>query len=290
MIANIQVLHVRLGYSPEQADCIFDYLDCHRVTSGGRYRLEDSRIDSCLGEDGKSDPDRFVVRVYTHRWLSPDLQEESTKMCSFRFNTGWPGIEYMTLAAAFDWDAAWAELAVLELAALGEIVHGRRIAARRKMATSTPVSEAESAAIRSEFGYPQRPNANLSYLPPDFEGILTYIKDHSFPFDGRYDILPENMRYGAELDQEVILVTVFSPRGVAAKGRRILCTFCFHRGKQGNVLVLGADHDAETAWAELAILEQDALGRTIHGKQAIGDQSTAVTFPRNGENHDSEST
>jgi len=266
MNPDIQMLSVRIGYSPGQADCLFDYLECHRVENGGRYKLE--------GYD-ENDPDRFLVIIYTHPWVSPAAKDESTIICIFRFNASWPGIEHMSVALTFDWDAAWAELAVIEQAALGEILHGRRSSERRKIRLSTPLGETESDGILAKSRNQFRPNVNLSYSPADFDRLLAYIQEHCCPFSGRYD-LPFAMREVPECELEVIEITVFSDRLFRqnAPPVRTLCTLRFHRGKQGiDFLLPGPNLDIETAWAELAILEQDALGRTIHGRQANGDQS-----------------
>ena len=185
----METLFVQLGYSPTQADCIFEYLESHRVEEGGRYRL------LSLVEDGEEESDWFSAVVYSHSWSSPCLREESTIMCSFRFNTRWPGIDRVMVSPAFDanWDAVWAELAVLEEAALGETIYGRNLSPKRRIAVSKRTDDAESAGILAEcINFPRR--VSLGYSLEDFTRLLTYIKKHEFPFRGRYDLPPRNER------------------------------------------------------------------------------------------------
>jgi hypothetical protein len=107
-------------YTPMQVGCIFDYLEEHGLGEGGRFGLSD-----CLGEDDQPDPGRLAVSIFSHPWSSPALKSESTVMCAFRFNSQWPGIEYLAAAPGFDMETAWTELAALEQAALGTKIFGK---------------------------------------------------------------------------------------------------------------------------------------------------------------------
>ena len=213
MARDIETLYVQLGYSPAQADCILDYLVCHRLEEGGRYRL----LCPDTGDED-DEPEWVSAVVYSHPWSSDFLMDESTIMCSLRFNTRMPGIDRVMVSPEFDfnWDAVWAELADIERAALGETIHGRALSPKRQIATSKPIDEAESTGILAEsVNFPLR--VSLSYSPEDFTRLLTYIKRHEFPFRGRYD-LPSEMRDDAEVDLAVFKITVFSGRPFGAKG------------------------------------------------------------------------
>ena len=164
MTGDIETLYVQLGYSPAQADCILEYLVCHRLEEGGRYRL----LCPDTGEED-DEPEWVSAVVYSHPWSSDYLMDESTIMCSLRFNTRMPGIDRVMVSPEFDfnWDAVWAELAAIERAALGETIHGRALSPKRQIATSKPIDEAESTGILAEsVNFPLR--VSLSYSPEDF--------------------------------------------------------------------------------------------------------------------------
>ena len=111
---------VRLAYSSTEADSMVEYLEDHRVEDGGRYRPL-----VCIGEDDEDDPDRIGATVFSHPWSSPYLKAEATPMCGFRFNIRCARIEYVSVAPGFDLGTAWAELAIIEQAALGKTIYGR---------------------------------------------------------------------------------------------------------------------------------------------------------------------
>jgi hypothetical protein len=262
MHPDIESFRVWLGYSPAQGDLIFEYLDRHRTENGGRYRLEPYPWFN----DGEYDPERFIAFVYTHPWL-PATKDESDIICSFDFNTTWPGIDRILVPPTVDWDAAWAELAVLEEVAIGEMIHGRKLCGRvrRKITLGAPAGEEESPAILAAYRRPQ-PTARLRYSARDFDGLLTYLKHHCWPFHGRF-MLPPAIRDDPEIDLEIVEVTVCDGQTYEEKrwGRPV-CDLRLHCGKRELDCLAPAPNVApETAWAEVALLEQEALGKTVHG-------------------------
>ena len=140
MNPNIRILHVQLGYSRSRPTAYSSIL-----TATGSETGADTGGRVALARTANLTPRGSVATVFTHPKHLPALADESTEMCLFRFkDQGRPGVEYVTAAAAFDWDTAWAELAAIELAALGEVIHGKRLAERMN---------------------PPRPDVSLGYSP-----------------------------------------------------------------------------------------------------------------------------
>jgi len=268
---DYQTLYVQLGYSPAQGKLIIEHLEGHRVENGGRYKLE-----SCVDEDG-DESDEIAVTVFSHSWSLSNFKVESTIMCSFRYKRDWPGIGCIMVPRGFDWPTAWAELAVIEEAALGETIHGMTIADSEEFALSGPLCNMNSGGLPAEVVRLPKSNVSLGYSPTDFGRIVAYLGEHAFPFHGRYQV-PIEITGDAWLDLEVIEVTVLSGRPSSPRETRPpvreLCHLRFDCGKQAiNHLTPGEDADIKTAWAELATLEREALGTTIHGMPTMREQA-----------------
>lgn len=253
-------------------DSIFGYLERHRVENGGRYKL-----DVCVDEDG-DDSDEVAVTVFSHAPSIPAAKEESTVMCSFRYMRSWPGIGYIFVPRGFGWQTPWAELAVIEEAALGETIHGATLAESREIAFGISPWEAEADRVSAEVDRLPLPRVNVNFRYPrnDFYRIIACLVEHAFPFHGRYDV-PWELEEDPDIDTGMFDVSIFNRRPSSDAGPqkvRQLCTVRLDVEKQTiNLLLPARGSDLETAKAELAALEMEAIGKIIHGEKV--QRSTA---------------
>ena len=103
-------VQVNLRYDKADLSRILLYVKAHDLERQGRY---DSRIPSRL-------------TIWTHAWRNTGCREESCVMFSLAFDWKTTSLMAVVLLSGYDWEAFVDELAVLERAALGKSVYGRR--------------------------------------------------------------------------------------------------------------------------------------------------------------------
>ena len=99
--------------------------------------------------------------------------------------------------------------------------------------------------------------------------MVEYLADHRVEDGGRYQ-LGGCMKDDSEPDPDRFAVIVYSHPwsfpSLKAEATMV-CGFRFDLGLPGIEYLRGAPgFDLDTAWAELATIEQAALGTTIHGR------------------------
>lgn len=112
---------VHLAYSATDFACILDYLERNETECGGRYEL-----GGYTGLDGEPDPNILVVIARTHPRTNPYLTAESEILCGFHADLAELAIVLLGGGPNFDVETAWFELGTLEMASMGQQIHGRR--------------------------------------------------------------------------------------------------------------------------------------------------------------------
>jgi len=106
---NIQDVRINLKYERADLKTILRYARRRDVNHGGRY-------DFGL-------PPR--LNIWTHHWINPGCREESSVMFTLVFDRTTASLKSVTMQAGYDWAILLDELARLEEAALGNVVHGQ---------------------------------------------------------------------------------------------------------------------------------------------------------------------
>lgn len=109
MNAN-KVVRANLRYERADLKLLFRYAKAHDVERNGRY-------------DIRMPPH---INIWTHSWLHPGCKAESSQMFSLEFDGNTASLMSVTMQPGYDWAIFLDELARLERAALGAIVHGKR--------------------------------------------------------------------------------------------------------------------------------------------------------------------
>jgi hypothetical protein len=104
-----QAVRVDLRYDPADVKIIHWYARAHDVERGGRY---DVRL-------------RPRLNIWTHTWAIPCCRVESTLMFSLAFSGKTASLQAVLMQPGYDWETFLDELARLETAALGNVVHGK---------------------------------------------------------------------------------------------------------------------------------------------------------------------
>ena len=107
---NAENIRVNLRYNQADLKSLLAYAKAHDIERGGRY---DIRM-----------PPRF--NIWTHTWILPGCRAESSLMFSLEFDLKTGSLMSVMLQPGFDWEAFLDELAKLEVAALGDVVYGKR--------------------------------------------------------------------------------------------------------------------------------------------------------------------
>ena len=105
---NAENVRINLRYDQADLKSLLAYAKAHDIERGGRY---DIRM-----------PPRF--NIWTHTWIQPGCRAESSLMFSLEFDWKRASLISVSLRVGYDWRAFLDELARLEVAALGDTVHG----------------------------------------------------------------------------------------------------------------------------------------------------------------------
>jgi hypothetical protein len=107
---NAETVRVNLRYDRADLEFLLRYAHAHDVGQVGRYDLRR--------------PPR--LNIWTHTWANPACRAESSLMFSLEFDRNTSSLMSVMLQPGFDWEAFLDELAKLEMAALGDVVYGKR--------------------------------------------------------------------------------------------------------------------------------------------------------------------
>jgi hypothetical protein len=107
---NAGYVRTNLRYDQTDLQSLFAYVRAHDVERGGRYDVRR--------------PPR--LNIWTHSWVHPACRAESSLMFSLELDWNNAAVISVVLQPGYDWPIFLAELATLERAALGDMVHGRR--------------------------------------------------------------------------------------------------------------------------------------------------------------------
>jgi hypothetical protein len=105
-----QTMRIDLRYDQADLKSILRYAKAHDVERGGRY---DVRLPPLLN-------------IWTHTWANPACKVESTLMFSLKVNVKATSLLSVLMPRGYGWEIFLDELARLETAALGDVVHGKR--------------------------------------------------------------------------------------------------------------------------------------------------------------------
>ena len=106
-----QPVRINLRYKRAELKQILRYAKAHDVERNGRYDF--LRL-------------RPLLNIWTHSWSNAGCKAESCVMFSLEFDWKTSTLMSVVLMPGFDWEAFVDELAMLENAALGKSVYGRR--------------------------------------------------------------------------------------------------------------------------------------------------------------------
>ena len=107
---NAETVRVNLRYDQADLEFLLRYAHAHDVGLAGRYDLRQSPR----------------LNIWTHTWANPACRAESSLMFSLEFDRNTSSLMSVMLQPGFDWEAFLDELAKLEMAALGDVVYGKR--------------------------------------------------------------------------------------------------------------------------------------------------------------------
>ena len=106
---NAENVRINLQYDRADLKTILRFAKEHDVARNGRYDLRK--------------PPR--LNIWTHTWSNPGCKAESSLMFSLDFDWNTASLMLVMLQPGYDWQIFLDELAKLENAALGNIVHGK---------------------------------------------------------------------------------------------------------------------------------------------------------------------
>jgi hypothetical protein len=107
---NAENVRINLRYQRADLKAILRYAKEHDVERTGRYDLRK--------------PPR--LNIWTHHWSTPGCKAESSLMFSLDFDWSESALMVVMLQPGYDWQIFLDELAKLEVAALGNVVYGKR--------------------------------------------------------------------------------------------------------------------------------------------------------------------
>ena len=108
MIADIVLIDLR--YDRADLRSLLGYAKAHDVERGGRYEMRKLPF----------------LNIWTHPWNNPGCKAESSLMFSLAFDGQSASLMFVALQPGYDWQVFFDELAILERAALGDAVYGKR--------------------------------------------------------------------------------------------------------------------------------------------------------------------
>ena len=103
-------VRINLRYNQTDLQSLLAYARDHDVERGGRYDIRR--------------PPR--LNIWTHTWANRACRAESSLMFSLEFDWHTTTLTVVVLQPGYDWAIFLDELARLETAALGDVVHGER--------------------------------------------------------------------------------------------------------------------------------------------------------------------
>ena len=105
---NSENVRVNLRYDRQNLKSLLRHAKAQDVKRGGHYNIQE--------------PPR--LNIWTHTWVHPGCRSESLLMFSLEFDWKRASLISVSLRSGYDWRVFLDELARLEMAALGDTVHG----------------------------------------------------------------------------------------------------------------------------------------------------------------------
>jgi hypothetical protein len=105
---NNENVRIKMLYCRDDLKSMLRYAKAHDVERGGRYDIRR--------------PPR--LNIWTHHWIHSGCRAESSLMFSLEFDWNTASLMSVILQPGYDWEIFLDELAMLERAALGDVVYG----------------------------------------------------------------------------------------------------------------------------------------------------------------------